>query len=170
MDADFFRTLFDYTYWARDRVLHAAEGMSEAEYAKANGFTYVSIRGILTHCLGSEAGYLARWQGETRAPVNQEAVPTLAALSARWREQESQMRAYLSTLADADLQREIVSRRRTGEEVRRPLWQDVIQIVNHSTQHRSEAAEALTMVGRSPDDLDITFFFRERQAAEVSNK
>ena len=80
------------------------------------------------------------------------------------------MRAYLSTLADADLQREIVSRRRTGEEVRRPLWQDVIQIVNHSTQHRSEAAEALTMVGRSPDDLDITFFFRERQAAEVSNK
>jgi hypothetical protein len=39
------------------------------------------------------------------------------------------------------------------------LWLDLAQIVNHGTQHRSEAAEALTMVGRSPGDLDLSRFY-----------
>ena len=49
-------------------------------------------------------------------------------------------------------------------EFRRPLWQDLIQIVNHGTQHRSEAAEALTYVGRSPGNLDISVYFQEKAA------
>jgi uncharacterized damage-inducible protein DinB len=165
MDAEYFRTLFDYTYWARDRILKAADGLSEADYARPNGFTYGSIRGILTHCAQSESGYLARWMGEQVEPITQESAPTIEALASRWREREAAMRAYLVLLKDEDLAREIVSRRRDGSEQRRPLWQDVTQIVNHSTQHRSEAAEALTMVGRSPGDLDVSLYFRERVAS-----
>jgi uncharacterized damage-inducible protein DinB len=72
------------------------------------------------------------------------------------------MRAFLSKLTDEETQREIVSVRRSGEEFRRPLWQDMVQILNHGTQHRSEAAEALTMVGRSPGDLDFSVFMQQR--------
>jgi len=165
LEAEYFRVLFDYGYWARDQLLKAAEGLSDDEYAKPNGFTYGSIRGILTHTLGSEAGYAARWRGETvDPPINQETVPTLAELNARWTEEEAKNRAYLAKLSDADVDGEIVSRRRSGEEFRRPLWQDITQIVNHGTQHRSEAAEALTMVGRSPGDLDVSRFFAARSA------
>ncbi|MPZ48259.1 MAG: DUF664 domain-containing protein [Dehalococcoidia bacterium] len=166
LDADYFRALFDYSYWARDRLLTAAEGMTEEEYAKANGFTYGSIRGILCHTLSAEAGYAARWRGETlETPINPETAPTLESLTERWREEEAKNRAFLGALADADMQREIVSTRRSGEVVRRPLWQDLAQITNHGTQHRSEAAEALTMVGRSPGDLDLSRYFAARAAA-----
>jgi uncharacterized damage-inducible protein DinB len=165
LDADFFRTLYDYGYWARDRLLTVADGLSEADYARPNGFTYGSIRGILTHVLGSEASYLRRWMAdETVESFTEADMPDLATLGQRWQAHESKMRRYLASLTDADLNTEIVSRRRTGEEVRRPLWHDLIQIVNHGTQHRSEAAEALTMIGRSPGNLDISVFLQQQAA------
>jgi uncharacterized damage-inducible protein DinB len=143
--------------------LKAADGLTEEEYARPNGFTYGSIRAILTHCASSEASYLARWTAVPQeSPITQESAPTIEALASRWRETESKMRPYLASLKDEDLQREVVSRRRDGSEQRRPLWQDITQIINHSTQHRSEAAEALTMVGRSPGDLDVSLYFREK--------
>jgi uncharacterized damage-inducible protein DinB len=161
--ADLFRLLFDYTWWARDRILAAADGMTEDEYAKPNGFNYGSLRGILTHCFAAEAFAHARWQGVPGpAGLNQEGLPTIEALAQRWRESEEGLRPLLAALDDAGPEREIVTRRASGEETRRVLNRDMMQIVNHSTQHRSEAAEALTMAGRSPGDLDFSVFLRSR--------
>ncbi len=43
-----------------------------------------------------------------------------------------------------------------------PLWQLMLQQVNHATQHRSEAAVMLTQFGHSPGDLDfIIYLHRE---------
>ena len=38
------------------------------------------------------------------------------------------------------------------------LWQTMVHVVNHGTQHRSEAAVLLTIMGRSPGDLDLIDF------------
>jgi uncharacterized damage-inducible protein DinB len=53
----------------------------------------------------------------------------------------------------------LVYPRRDGQEIRLPnLWLTLAHVVNHSTQHRSEAAEALTMMGHSPGDLDLGLY------------
>jgi uncharacterized damage-inducible protein DinB len=38
------------------------------------------------------------------------------------------------------------------------MWQLLAHVMNHGTQHRSEAAALLTEAGRSPGDLDMMDF------------
>ena len=163
MNALYFRTLFDYNYWARDRLLAALEGLSEPEYAEDRSFTYGSIRRILTHCLDAEYNWRCRLQGmPDEADLAEVDLPTPRALAARWREEEALMRTYLAGLQDADLETDVIWLGLDGRERRLPdRWLTMAHIVNHSTQHRSEAAEALTMLGRSPGDLDLGVYARE---------
>ena len=72
-----------------------------------------------------------------------------------------EMRALLDGLSDADVQREVVTESRDGSEFRLSFWAYLAQVANHGIQHRSEAAEALTKIGRSPGDLDLIFYLRE---------
>jgi uncharacterized damage-inducible protein DinB len=164
MNADYFRTLFDYTYWARDRVLAVIQDMNEAEYGRPNGFTYGSVRGILTHCLDAEFGWRWRLEGLARPERLQEtSLPTPTLLTERWLQEEAQMRKYLTTLEDGDLSSDLVWNAADGKERRLPnRWLSLAHIVNHSTQHRSEAAEALTIIGRSPGDLDLGLYGEEK--------
>jgi uncharacterized damage-inducible protein DinB len=47
-------------------------------------------------------------------------------------------------------------RTRTNGEARRQLfWQLLVHIVNHGTQHHTEAAMLLTQYGASPGDIDL---------------
>jgi uncharacterized damage-inducible protein DinB len=162
LNVEYFKTMYDYGYWARDRLFTAAQGMSEAEYASPNGFTYNGLRSILTHTLAAEAIWAQRFLGEpVTSLVEESEVPTLPALKERWAFEERRLRGFLDGLQDSDLERVIVVKRRSGDEPTL-LWQLLAHVVNHGTQHRSEAAEALTLIGRSPGSLDLTTMLWDR--------
>ncbi len=61
-----------------------------------------------------------------------------------------------------DPEREYVMRGRDGVDRTWKLWELRTMIDTHAKQHGAEAAEALTMVGRSPGDLDFPVFLRTR--------
>jgi uncharacterized damage-inducible protein DinB len=165
MNLDDIKMLFDYSYWARDKLLAAMDGMSDEEFNRHVGLTYGSVGGILGHCLSIERLYrLGTLFGRRDVePLRDATLATLPALAQAWHEEEAEMRAFLNGLTAADLDETVTLTRRNGKELYFQRWQLLAHLANHGTQHRSEAAEALTMLQRSPRDLDLIRYFIEKQ-------
>jgi uncharacterized damage-inducible protein DinB len=151
------RTLYDYHYWANGRICEAATRITPEQFVAPAPVPWGSIRGTLVHTLGAERSWLARWEG--RAPPPRPAddeFPTIAAVIAAWGESEARIRAFIAGLDDEALDRDFAYTRYSGERRVQPLWQLLVHVVNHGTQHRSEVAVLLTMHGASPGDLDLS--------------
>ncbi|HEU0073049.1 MAG TPA: DinB family protein [Dehalococcoidia bacterium] len=162
MKPDEAMTLYEYAWWARDRLLTAADGISDEEFGRDNGFTYSSLRGILVHAMDAEASWCSRFlREEVKRPPGDGELLSVAALRERWALEETRLRRFLADVTEVALTDDFVFQRRNGQEIRTPLWVLLTHVVNHGTQHRSEAAEALTMVGRSPGSLDFTTYVWE---------
>jgi uncharacterized damage-inducible protein DinB len=73
------------------------------------------------------------------------------------------MRAFLAGLKDDDLNRVVHYNSTKGKPLKNILWHLLVHVVNHGTQHRSEAAMLLTGYGASPGDIDFILFVREQQ-------
>jgi uncharacterized damage-inducible protein DinB len=157
---DYYRWLYDYSYWARDRVLAQVAKLDQDAYIAPRALDYGSIRGTLVHWLAREAVWLDRWQGKPDRLIGDESdLPTFDTLMERWTREEARMRAFLSELTNSQLS-ETVSYESalTGNRYAMPLWHMMSHVVNHGTQHRSEVALALTQLGLSPGDLDLIVY------------
>jgi uncharacterized damage-inducible protein DinB len=156
--------MFDYNYWATERLLAAAVNVSQEEYAAPTAFPRGSLRGTFIHLLDTEYGWRILLQQGVETPDLTEAeFPTLEAFEHRWHEEETSMRGYLAGLKDEDVTGTIRYTTPKGIKRERVLWHCLYHVVNHGTQHRSEAAAILTDLGHSPGDLDFTFFMTERK-------
>ncbi len=155
MTIDDIRFLFTFDRWATAKVLAVIEGIDDATWTATQVVDERGLAGILVHHLGATQ----RWRhglaedGLTPRP-EKEPLPSPAALLAQWDEEWPAWQAWLANLDDAWLARE-------DEGV--TVWQMLAHVVNHGTQHRSEAAAILTRAGRSPGDLDM-IDFTEAQA------
>jgi uncharacterized damage-inducible protein DinB len=155
--------LYGYNYWANARVLSAASKLTPDQFIAPHGLSHDSIRGALAHVLAAEIVWRLRCQSglsPTVLPAEND-FPTLDALRTRWAEEETAMRAFLSTLTDEQLSQPIHYTTTRGVPFQNILWQLLAHVVNHGTQFRAEAAVALTAEGHSPGDLDLLQYMRE---------
>jgi uncharacterized damage-inducible protein DinB len=159
MRVDDVRYLFAFDRWATGRILDAIERdgrLDEATWAAPNMIDERGLGAIMVHHLGATQ----RWRnglaetGETPRPEKQP-LPSPAWLRAAWEAEWTALETWLATIDDTWL-----ARREDGV----AFWQMLAHVVNHGTQHRSEAAALLTAVGRSPGDLDM-IDYAEAQAA-----
>ena len=151
--------LYNYNYWANGQILASAKKVTPEQFLAPAEFPYGGLRGTLVHILEGEWAWRIRF--ETQAYVNdlpETEFPTLESLETRWREDEKGMRAYLATLCDEELEKPLTYPIDDGKVRTRVLMHCLIHVVNHGTQHRSEAAALLTRYGQSPGDIDFTIF------------
>lgn len=154
--------LFEYNYWANRRIVGAAEQATLEQRAQHTSLPFGSLHGTLIHLLDAERSWRELLQNNRMTFEWTEAdFPTLESLQARWAVEEAAMRAYIKGLTDEQLVGIIQYTTPEGAERRRILWHCLYHVVNHATQHRSEAGAMLTDFGHSPGDLDFTLFLNE---------
>ncbi|MBI3161051.1 MAG: DinB family protein [Chloroflexi bacterium] len=154
--------LYKYNYWANQRILDATAKVADELFTTPSSFPHGGLHGTLIHTLMAEWIWRMRWQGESPAAIiKPEDIPTFEILRARWEEEEKALRAFIDNLTDERLNASFQYKTTRGEERANILWHVMAHVVNHGTQHRSEAAAMLTELGHSPGDIDLVVFLRE---------
>jgi uncharacterized damage-inducible protein DinB len=160
MDQTDASALIAYNFWANDRILSACERLSVDDFTRvaAPDPGWGSLRGILVHALDAEYGWRSVLQGQDATDILDEAdFADVAALKARWAAERAAWLDYVAGVGVDDL-----NRGTNSDPERSPkVWQTIMHVVNHGTQHRSEAAAILTGYGRSPGELDFDLFLAE---------
>jgi uncharacterized damage-inducible protein DinB len=162
MNTQDIQLLYQYNCWANKRILDAAEKVNQEQFLASASYPHGGLRGTLTHTLFAEWIWRQRWQGEPPTQrIKPEDFPTFDALRARWMEEEKLLMAFVGGLTDEKLNSTFSYKTTKGEPFERILWQAMAHVVNHGTQHRSEAAAMLTELGQSPGDIDLILFINE---------
>jgi uncharacterized damage-inducible protein DinB len=103
-----------------------------------------------------------RWEGIS--PTNRlkpEEFPNIESLRARWLAEEKQLMDFAAAVTDEQLNSAFSYNNTAGKPLTKILWHAMAHLVNHGTQHRTEAAAMLTDFGHSPGDIDLIYFLDE---------
>ncbi len=155
--------LYNYNSWANKRILDAATNVTEEQFLAPASYPHGGLRGTLTHALFAEWIWRTRWLGES--PIQRlkpEDFPTFGSLRSRWEIEEESLMNFVDKLTDEKLNSSFSYKTTQGEPFERILWQAMAHVVNHGTQHRSEAAALLTDINHSPGDIDLIIFLSEQ--------
>ncbi len=157
------RTLINYNYWGRDRVLEAADALTNEQFTAVVTSSFGSIRDTLVHVLSAESIWLCRWQGVSPSGMLSAAdFPTCAAVRKAWQDHEAKMRAHFETMSDAGLARVIEYKALNGQPFATPLYQMLQHVVNHGSYHRGQLTTLFRQLGAAPPKaLDLIVFYRE---------
>lgn len=156
--------LYRYNQWANAKIMNAAAGLTQEQYLAPGAFPHGGLRGTLVHALFAEWLWRRRWEGTSPTSAQRfkpEEFATLGALQARWAEEEKHLMDFVDGLTDERLNSPLAYTNLSGKPLTKVLWQAMLHVVNHGTQHRSEAAALLTDFGCSPGDLDLIYFLDE---------
>src|SRR5688572_19642962 len=136
MNADDVRFLLGYDEWATRRLLVVTEGLDPEVWSRTHVVDERGLGGILVHQLGAQMRWrhrLGRFDGELPRP-ERDPLPTPNELrqsfEAEWKRYHEWQLAWTDEMLATE-----------WNDV--PLWQWLVHVVNHGTQHRSEAAALL---------------------------
>ena len=154
--------IYEYNYWANGQILAATAKVTEEQFLAPADYPFGGLRGTLLHVVDAEYGWRKFFEKDRFGEdLKAEDFPTLKSLEEKFRVEEKSMRAYVNNLKDEDLAGHRKYTTEKGMLRDRILWHCLLHVVNHGTQHRSEAAALLSSFGASPGDLDLTVFLNE---------
>ena len=140
------------TLWSYIDQLTPAQFVADIAYAHG------SIRNQLVHMLSVDATWLAGLRGE---PIPDPLDPTQwvspTTLKAQWDAVAQQLQTYVMTLSDADA----LTQPLADEDADLYVWQVLLQLVNHGTDHRAQLLRCLHDAGIKTVSQDYIFYAYE---------
>jgi uncharacterized damage-inducible protein DinB len=157
MNADAFRYLYDYHFAENRSLWDACTALSYTQFTQAAGYSHGSVRDQLLHLIGVDE----IWFSELANFVPSEPFPPSEdddreAIRAYADKVERAMREYLAALRDEQLfTRPILEPDEDRELI---VWQVLLQVVNHGTDHRAQLLRLLHELGVKTTSQDFIFY------------
>jgi uncharacterized damage-inducible protein DinB len=158
------RTMFDYSIWARDRLLGVMKDLDEEKLKQApESGAYGSIHDTLAHMASSEWMWVQRCKGDSplKTPRGEDFV-SLHALIEWWNEIHSDAVNFLQGLTGDDLAKEVTYIGPDNKQRTRKVWHMLLQVVNHQTEHRAQIGTMLGQMGVAVPQTDLVVYLSEK--------
>jgi uncharacterized damage-inducible protein DinB len=154
--------LYKYNQWANAKILDAAANLTPEQFTAPATFPHGGLRGTMVHALSAEWIWRRRWEGTSPTyMLKVEEFPDFSSLRGRWADEEMRLMNFVSGVPEGRLDNTFDYTNTSRKPFTRILWHAMVHLVNHGTQHRTEAAAMLTDFGCSPGDIDLIFFVSE---------
>jgi uncharacterized damage-inducible protein DinB len=156
--------LFDYNLWANNRLFEAAAQLPNDQYHQDLKAGHGGIHGTLTHIVGAQKVWLARWTGsQDTSLLHGKDVATLLDLISLWENVSSETAAFLSGMNDEKLQEIFVITTTAGKQFQHTFQQMLQHLVNHSSTHRGQVTAMMRQFGIQPPNVDLIAYYRQKQ-------
>ena len=156
--------LYKYNQWTNKKILDAVAKVTQEQFLAPASFPHGGLRGTLVHALFAEWIWRNRWEGTSpTVRLKPDDFPTFESLRTRWAEEEKLLMAFVEDVTEERLNSKFSYKATDGTPHERILWQAMAHLVNHGTQHKTEAAAMLTDFGQSPGDIDMIWYLIENQ-------
>lgn len=160
------RHLFDYTEWANELAIDAADNLTDEQLRRDFGISHASIFGTLTHMAGAEWIWLERWHG--RSPAKAEAwsmwtpdsCGDLATLNDRWGEVVDRRTRFITEIDEDKLAADSSFNLLSGDPTSMRLVDQMRHVANHATMHRGQVVGMIRQLGIEPPSTDLLFYLR----------
>jgi uncharacterized damage-inducible protein DinB len=143
------RRLIDYHYWANNLVWGCVMKLDEEQYTRDLDYSIGSIHRHVVHTLAVEWMWFSVVNG-TLAPgqrFSAEGLSNREAIRVRWDALETDVRAYLDSLTDEELNRVIEYEFPWCGKQKHPAWQCLLYIVTHMVDHRAQMLQGIHRMG-----------------------
>jgi uncharacterized damage-inducible protein DinB len=158
MNADAFRHFYGY-HFAENRTLwdRYITQLSHEQFTQQVNYSHGSVRDQIVHLMSVDE----IWFGELRGVEPSEPFPPAdfddrANIRAHWDNVEQTMRAYLAELRDDQLLTTPIKEPEEDKEL--IVWQVLLHVVNHGTDHRAQLLRLLNDLGVKTTSQDYIFY------------
>jgi uncharacterized damage-inducible protein DinB len=160
------RTLFEHSFWARDRLLGVVQTLDDAALREVpESGAYGSVFDTLVHMAVSEWMWVQRCTGESplRIPKGED-FANLRVLIDWWTQIHATSMEFLDKVAPAGLEEQVTYMGPDGNTRTRKVWHMLLQVPNHQTEHRAQLGTLLGQRGVETPAMDLVVFLSEKQA------
>jgi uncharacterized damage-inducible protein DinB len=158
MNADAFRYLYDYHFAENHKLWDLCfQDLSFTQFTQNVDYSHASLRNQIVHLMQVEEIWFCEISNiAIPDPFPPSAADDRRIIRLHWDLVEGRMRAYLAKLTDNMLLDKPI--RDNDEDKDLALWQVLIHVINHATDHRSQVLRMLHDFGLKTGPQDFIFY------------
>ncbi len=161
MNAAAFRQLYGYHFSENRKIWDACiTPLTQEQFTRVASYSHGSVRNQVVHLMTVDENWFSPLRGEELpAWPDPASYPDREVIRAHWDSVEQKMREYLAGLRDEMLFEKPFSEGRDKDLI---LWQVLLHVVNHGTDHRAQLLKLLNDMGVRTMAQDYIFYVYEQ--------
>ncbi len=164
MNADAFRHFYEY-HFAENRKIwdRYITQLSNEQFTQPADYSRGSVRDQILHLISCDTAWFSGLRSvDIPDDINPADFPDRESIRAHWDKVEQMMRVYLAELRDDMLFHTPLE----GEDKDLIVWQVLLHVVNHGTDHRAQLLRQLNDLGVKTEYQDYIFYVYEKLYSE----